>query len=155
MNGDTNSFRVSESAGKSIAESGVSAGNSITESAGVSGVSAGVPGKSASESSPAQAFPIVSLEDVLTEQVILRHLDTLLESQLQEVYGHLLPESVAPTKAEIMKVVRSGFFHQANKELSQTVAENGVGQILASSFGYEYKGEGIEAFLRGIRLLKK
>lgn len=106
-------------------------------------------------SHPAQGFPIVSLEDVLTEEVILCHLDTLLESQMSELYGLLLPESVAPTKSEIMRVVRSGFFHQANKELSLTIAENGVGQILASSFGYEYTGESIEAFLRGIRLLKK
>lgn len=97
----------------------------------------------------------MSLEDVLTEEVILRHLDSLLESQLQEKYGALLPESVSPTKDEILRVIRSGFFHLANKELSQTMSENDVGQILASSLGYEYTGEGIEAFLRGIRQLKK
>lgn len=103
---------------------------------------------------PAQAFPIVSLDDVLTEEVVLRHLDRLLESQMEQLYGDLLPQSVAPTKSEILRVIRSGFFHLASKELSQTMEEN-VGHILASSFGYEYNGEGIEAFLRGLRLLKK
>lgn len=102
---------------------------------------------------PAHGFPIVSLDDLLTEEVVLRHLDRLLESQMAQLYGDLLPQSVSPTKSDILRVIRSGFFHQANKELSQTMSED-VGHILASSFGYEYSGEGIEAFLRGLRLLK-
>lgn len=102
----------------------------------------------------ALAFPIVSLDDVLTEEVVMRHLDRLLESQMAQLYGDLLPQSVAPTRSDILRVIRSGFFHLASKELSQTMEEN-VGHILASSFGYEYSGEGIEAFLRGLRLLKK
>lgn len=112
-------------------------------------------GENLPQISPAANFPIVSLEDVLTEEVILLHLDLLLEDELKEKYGAILPENVQPTKSEILRVIRSGFFHLANKELSQTMAENGVGQILALSFGYEYQGEGIEAFLRGIRSLKK
>lgn len=103
---------------------------------------------------PAQAFPIMSLDDVLTEEVVLRHLEKLLESEITRMYGHLLPQAVPPTKSDILRVIRSGFFHLANKELSQTMGEN-VGHILASSFGYQYNGEGIEAFLRGLRQLKK
>lgn len=101
--------------------------------------------------SPAAQFPIAALLDVLTEDVIRAHLAALLPERVRELYGPLLPPLDAPTAENILRVVRSGFFHQANKELSNTVAENGVGQILATSFGYEYEGEGLEAFLRGLR----
>lgn len=100
------------------------------------------------------AYPILSLSDVLSLDLILTHLDSLLPEQLAE-YRDYLPHSVEPTKEEIMRVVRTGFFHQSNKELSSTIANNGVGQILAQSFGYSYKGEGLEAFLRGIREISK
>lgn len=97
----------------------------------------------------------MSLSDVLTLDVIQKHVEGLLEEQLAQ-YAELLPESVSPTKEEIMAVVRSGFYQQSTKELSSTIANNGVGQILSQSFGYAYSGEGLEAFLRGIReLLKK
>lgn len=91
----------------------------------------------------------------MTEEVVRQHLNSLLDLQISELYRDFLPESVNPTKDDILRVLRLGFFHQATKELGLTMSENGVGHVLASSFGYEYTGEGIEAFLRGIRLLKK
>lgn len=98
--------------------------------------------------------PITAIDDVLTLDVIEKHLSLLLEKELEEKYGDLLPEGVKPTKEEIALVVRNGFFQQANKELSSTILNNGVGQILASSLGYEYQGEGIDAFLEGLRKSK-
>lgn len=91
---------------------------------------------------------------MLTFEVIEKHLLLLLEKELEEKYGDLLPEGVKPTKEEIARLVRNGFFKQANKELSSTILNNGVGQILASSLGYDYQGEGIEAFLEGLRKSK-
>lgn len=98
--------------------------------------------------------PITALDDILTTDLIEKHLSLLLSLELAEKYGDLLPEGVEPTKEEIARVVRNGFFQQANKELSSTILNNGVGQILASSLGYEYQGEGIEAFLEGLRKSK-
>lgn len=101
------------------------------------------------------AVPIVSLADVLTEDVVAAHLGALLRQEIADMYGPLLPLAVEPTKDAVMRVLRSGFFHQATLELSSTIGENGVGSILASSYGYAYRGEGLEAFLRGLREAKR
>ncbi|WPK23428.1 hypothetical protein PUMCH_000668 [Australozyma saopauloensis] len=67
----------------------------------------------------------------------------------------MLPEGVEPTRLEVMRVLRSSFFRNANDELSHTINTNAVGLMLAHSFGFEYRGEGIEAFLSGLRDLAK
>lgn len=67
----------------------------------------------------------------------------------------MLPEGVAPTAEEVLKVLRSSFFRSANEELSSTITRNPVGEILARSFGFDYQGEGIEAFLNGLREVAK
>lgn len=102
-------------------------------------------------SAPEQKFPITSLGDILSESVIEAHLSRVDEAQIRQLYGALLPEGMEATKDNVMRIVRSGFFHQATSELSSLIGEAGVGQILAASLGYDYEGEGIDAFLRGIR----
>lgn len=127
-----------------LTTSGVDEAEEIKETAGEDRVKSEF---SASE----QKFPITSLGDILSESVIEAHLNRLDESKIRQLYGALLPEGIEPTKENVMRIVRSGFFHQATSELSSLIGESGVGQILASSLGYEYEGEGIDAFLRGIR----
>lgn len=63
----------------------------------------------------------------------------------------MLPEGVPPTKDEILKVLRSSFFRSGNEQLSHTINTSPVGLIMARSFGFEYNGEGLEAFLNGLR----
>lgn len=101
-------------------------------------------------------IPVTSLSDLLTLDVISNHLSSLLEEELRVQYGDVLPENTAPTKEAIMGVIRTGFFDLASRELSQTILSNNVGHILALSLGYDYRGEGLDAFLSGLRqLLKK
>lgn len=86
------------------------------------------------------------------------HLDKLSLDQLKQMYGEYLPPSVAqnPTKAKILDVVRSGFFQQSEQKLTnQLRANEGAGLLLAQSLKYDYKGEGIENFLNGIRQVSK
>lgn len=92
---------------------------------------------------------------MLTDEVLAAHIDALLPEKLRRFYGDMLPEGVAPTKDEIMKVFSSSFFRSANEELSNTINRSSVGEVLARTFGYVYTGEGIEAFLNGLRQVKK
>ncbi|KAM9913089.1 hypothetical protein OXX69_001938 [Metschnikowia pulcherrima] len=113
------------------------------------------PTSSAPSASAAAHCPVSSLADVLTDELLERHLSALSPEEIKARYGDLLPENVEPTSAEVLAVVRSEFFRAANAELSSNVAENNLGSFLASSFGYEYEGEGLEAFLRGLRAAAK
>lgn len=92
---------------------------------------------------------------MLTEDHVTRFLLTLLDEEIRSRFGDMLPESVEPTRDAILEVVRSEFFRGANAELSMNISQNNIGLILASSFGYEYTGEGLDAFLKGIRDAEK
>lgn len=111
--------------------------------------------QASSRASGLDHVPITSLSDVLTLDVISKHLASLPDEQVQEQYAHLLPDGVNATREEILSVIRTGFFELASRELSSSIGNNTVGQILAQNLGYEYQGEGLDAFLRGIRSLRK
>lgn len=101
-------------------------------------------------------LPIASISDILTLELVEKHLDTLSPDQLTELYANHLPGSTNPTKHDILDVVRSGFFQQSTNNLSDLLREgNGAGYLLAQSLKYDYKGEGIEPFLNGVRELGK
>lgn len=101
-------------------------------------------------------LPIASISDVLTLELIEKHLDTLSPDQLSQLYASHLPESTSPTKHDILDVVRSGFFQQSSNKLSELLREgSGAGYLLAQSLKYDYQGEGIESFLNGVRELGK
>ena len=107
---------------------------------------------------PQFKMPIGSISSVLDISTIDDHLDKLSLEQLKEMYGEYLPPSIAqnPTKAKIMEVVRSGFFQQSEQKLTKQLrASEGAGLLLAQSLKYDYKGEGIENFLNGVRQLSK
>lgn len=98
--------------------------------------------------------PIESLADVLTVENVSRHLEGLSQAEIARVYGPLLPESVGPnpTKDDVLSVVRNGFFQQATGRLSEQLRSGrGAGLLLSQSLRYEYRGEGIEGFLDGVR----
>lgn len=105
----------------------------------------------AKPSFPEDNYPILLLSDVLTEELVRKHLQSLLAQEIHDRYGNLLPESVEPNVDQILEVVRGEFFRSANTEFSMNIAENSIGLILANSFGYEYTGEGLDAFLKGLR----
>lgn len=101
-------------------------------------------------------LPIASISDVLTVELIEKHLDTLSPDQLSQLYASHLPESTSPTKHDILDVVRSGFFQQSSNKLSELLREgSGAGYLLAQTLKYDYQGEGIESFLNGVRELGK
>lgn len=101
-------------------------------------------------------LPIASISDVLTLELIEKHLDSLSPDQLSQLYATHLPESTNPTKHDILDVVRSGFFQQSTNKLSELLREgSGAGYLLAQSLKYDYQGEGIESFLNGVRELGK
>lgn len=94
----------------------------------------------------------IRLGAVVTEDVVAAHLARMLEADVVRVYGGLLPPGVAPRRDDILRVVRSGFFHHARDELGEAVAQT-PGALLARTLGYDYTGEGVEAFVRGLRKL--
>jgi len=60
------------------------------------------------------------------------------------------------SKYEILQVIKSPYFNQNLKSLNESLRQcNGAGYLLSQSLKFDYKGEGIEAFLQGIRQLKK
>lgn len=97
-------------------------------------------------------YPGISLGAVLTEEAVAAHLARMLEADIERAYGALLPPGVAARRDDILRVVRSGFFHHARDELGGAVAET-PGALLARTLGYDYEGEGVEAFVRGLRKL--
>lgn len=103
-------------------------------------------------------MPIASISSVLDIDTINSHLDKLSIDQLKELYGEYLPESITanPTKEEIMRAIRSGFFQQCERKLSELLRSNtGAGYLMSQSLKYDYKGEGVDGFLNGIRDLAK
>lgn len=109
-------------------------------------------------SEPEFKMPIASISSVLDIDTINSHLDKLSIDQLKELYGEYLPESIAanPTKEEIMRAIRSGFFQQCEQKLSELLRSNtGAGYLMSQSLKYDYKGEGVDGFLNGIRDLAK
>lgn len=94
--------------------------------------------------------PIHEIGDVLTPTEIERHLLRLTPAELEEKYGHLVPELMSASVHDIMELVRCGFFHQAQARLSQLVAGPGAA-VVAGAVGYLPTGAGVEAMLRGIR----
>lgn len=103
----------------------------------------------------AENFPVSEISDILTEKRLLSHFESLSPDDIELLYGDMLPEGVASTKEEIMKVLRSSFFKSSNAEFSHTIRTNNVGLILAHSFGYEYLGEGLQNFMNGLREVAK
>lgn len=93
---------------------------------------------------------IHSLRDILSDERIAAHLAAMLPAQAAR-YASLLPPSVSPQASDMLRVVRSGFFHRARDELSSALSHHNVGALLAHTWGYPYAGEGIEPFLRGLR----
>lgn len=90
--------------------------------------------------------------------LIDKHLEKLSAQELKEKYGELLPPSMSnnPSKADIIDVVRSGFFQQSEQKLSESLRNGkGAGYLLAQTLKYDYKGEGVDLFLQGIRELGK
>ncbi|KAI5954716.1 hypothetical protein KGF57_003739 [Candida theae] len=117
-----------------------------------------LPSQSQSQSQSQFKLPIGSISSVLDISTIDNHLDKLSLDQLKHMYGEYLPPSIAqnPTKAKIIEVVRSGFFQQSEQKLTKQLRANeGAGLLLAQSLKYDYKGEGIENFLKGVRELSK
>lgn len=110
------------------------------------------------QTQPQFKMPIGSISSVLDISTIDSHLDKLSIDQLKQMYGEYLPPSIAqnPTKSKIIDVVRSGFYQQSEQKLTKQLRANeGAGLLLAQSLKYDYKGEGIENFLNGIRELSK
>ncbi|RCK56585.1 26S proteasome regulatory subunit RPN13 [Candida viswanathii] len=107
---------------------------------------------------PKFKMPIGSISSVLDIETINAHLDKLSIDQLKELYGEYLPQSIAanPTKEEAMRAIRSGFFQQCEHKLSELLRSNtGAGYLMSQSLKYEYKGEGVDGFLNGIRELAR
>ncbi|KAK6198888.1 proteasome complex subunit Rpn13 ubiquitin receptor-domain-containing protein [Scheffersomyces amazonensis] len=101
-------------------------------------------------------LPIGSISDFLTIETIENHLEELNTEQIKQLYGDYLPESLSsnPNKSELINVIKSGFFKQSEKRLTNSLREgNGAGYLLAQSLKYDYKGEGVDNFLQGIRQL--
>lgn len=107
---------------------------------------------------PEIKLPISTISSVLDLLLIDSHLDKLSLDELKSLYSEYLPSSMSsnPTKAQIMDIIRSGFYAQSEQKLSELLSKgSGAGYLLAQSLKYEYKGEGIDGFLNGIRELAK
>ncbi|ODV80862.1 uncharacterized protein CANTADRAFT_47098 [Suhomyces tanzawaensis NRRL Y-17324] len=100
-------------------------------------------------------IPITSIGNFLQPQLVQQHLDKLSPHQIDQLSQHL-PASTPATKTEIAQVVRSGFFQQSQRKLSEQLSSGlGAGYLVAQSLKYDYKGEGVDGFLNGIRELTK
>lgn len=96
----------------------------------------------------------MDLDDVFPFEVLKSHVNSLSEAEVLELFKDDLPPSIAanPTKANILDLLRSGFFQQSKNSLSSHLKKNnGAGYLLAQSFGIDYEGEGITNFLNGLR----
>lgn len=88
--------------------------------------------------------------------IVEKHLDELSPEEIEQLYAEHLPSSTNPTKHDIIQLVRSGFFDQSLDRLNQGLQKStGMGYILSQSLKFDYQGEGIEGFLKGIRQLTK
>ncbi|KAI5953385.1 hypothetical protein KGF54_002757 [Candida jiufengensis] len=107
---------------------------------------------------PKFKMPLGSISSVLNLQTIENHLDKLSREELSKLYKDYLPESTSKnvTKYKIIEIIRSGFYQQNEQKLSEHLKSGeGAGYLLSQSLKYDYKGEGIENFLNGIRDLGK
>lgn len=100
----------------------------------------------------------MDLDDVISFDTIESHLANLSDQEVVQLFGDDLPPSITanPSKANVLELIRSGFFQQSKNNLSSHLKkQNGAGYLLAQSFGLDYEGEGISNFLNGIRKATK
>lgn len=98
----------------------------------------------------------MTIADFLTPEVIDKHLASLSKEQLIDLYKDHVPVDTELSRQDIMDVVRLGFFQQSVAKLSQQLRSgSGAGYLMAQSLKYDYKGEGIDNFLAGLRELAK
>lgn len=98
-------------------------------------------------------FPVTSILDILRSEKLATHLEKPKE-ELEKLYGNYVPKSVADniSSSELKKLIKNSFFEQSMRNLDAQLNRNsGAGYLLAQSFKLNYKGEGIEGFLEGIR----
>ncbi|KAK6463217.1 proteasome complex subunit Rpn13 ubiquitin receptor-domain-containing protein [Scheffersomyces coipomensis] len=94
--------------------------------------------------------PIGKISDFITLDIIEKHLAGLSQDQIKELYGEYIPS----TGGDLMNVIRSAFYQQCTQRLSHSlINDDGAGWLFAQSLKYDFEGEGINYFLKGIRKL--
>jgi hypothetical protein len=93
---------------------------------------------------------VVSIAHALPVSELVSYVNGLSLQELEPLFGHL-PEGVAHTKEELVRVIQSSQFQQGMGSLSSVLMQSGVGALVANQLGYEYCGEGVEALLNGAR----
>lgn len=95
---------------------------------------------------------ISHLGDVLTPEVVAKHVRGMSSEELEKVFGAHLPAGTPATADNVMEIVRSGFFHLSMEQLSEHLSgHDGSGMVLSQAFGTEYLGEGLVNWLQAMR----
>lgn len=92
----------------------------------------------------------MSINDVFPSSALVSHINSLSEEELEPLYTHI-PEGLPRTREELVRVVQSSQFAQGVDSFGTVLNNNGIGSLVATQLGYQYKGEGIEGFLRGAK----
>jgi 26S proteasome regulatory subunit N13 len=96
------------------------------------------------------SVPIVNISDALPTSLLINHINSLPEPQLQPLLDNL-PDQVPKTKEELLRIIQSSQFSQGSDTFSNVLMQGGLGPIVARELGYPYQGEGVEGFLNGVR----
>ncbi|AMD19904.1 HCL247Wp [Eremothecium sinecaudum] len=98
------------------------------------------------------AQPIGHIADFLTKDLITSYVQSLDEdSPALAALCDFLPVEFGKGKAELLECLRGPFFSQAVDTLSRNLNEDYGGITIAQALGYQYKGEGVGAFLASVR----
>lgn len=96
------------------------------------------------------SVPIVNISDALPTSLLINHINSLPEPQLQPLLDNL-PDQVPKTKEELLRIIQSSQFAQGSDTFSNVLMQGGLGPIVARELDYPYQGEGVEGFLNGVR----
>ncbi|SCU97625.1 LAFA_0G12354g1_1 [Lachancea sp. 'fantastica'] len=101
--------------------------------------------------------PIAHISDFLPKQLLIDYVESLdpNSSQLHSLLEHLPPDQHRD-KAALIECLRGPFFYQATDSLSRTLLEGFEASLaISNGFGYQYSGDGILGFLKGVRAKAK
>lgn len=100
-----------------------------------------------SSSTPATNAPIVLLSKAFTPAVVSTHIESASEDEIKRLLA-VFP--AAKDKQQLLEAVRSPYFAQSLEQMTSVLYKGG-GAIMAQQAGISYSGEGVPAFLDGIR----
>ncbi|CEP61638.1 proteasome regulatory particle lid subunit RPN13 LALA0_S03e07404g [Lachancea lanzarotensis] len=101
--------------------------------------------------------PIAHIFDFLPKQLLINYVESLdpQSAQLSRLLEHL-PSDQQRDKAALIECLRGPFFYQATDSLSRTLLEGFEASLaISNGFGYQYSGDGILGFLKGVRAKAK